>query len=344
MALRTVSHNMLCGLCVLQIVWVKQRKNTMVRYSFQEQAEMVLVYGQQLETIESQHECTEPRTLTGSATHITQHLEHLSAFLLTWVLWHRRTCRTAADFVYNSGGGTRSPWYWEQPWYKFQASGTPTWGKGRLSLSYMTTAIILVTSNVCGDYHRPIFLHGKDSVAGLCNRPLPLWNFCLRSSSPMKQSLAVMASLTCIIVICRLQTILTEWFKRLISSGSATLCRLGLLATPTWISSASTTHERRNVSGLPAKHAASIAEECAFGNTTDNVAAVRWSASPLPHQCSPTPQHRLPQTLNRTWKACYMACSITDLNPCILNSGCIWKSLCTVSLFLKFRPFNSVCT
>ena len=44
---------------------------------------------------------------------------------------------------------------------------------------------------------------------------------------------------------------------------------------PTWISSASTTPERENVSGLPEKHAASIAEECAFGSTTDNVVAAR---------------------------------------------------------------------
>ena len=47
----------------------------------------------------------------------------------------------------------------------------------RLSVSYMTTAIIPVTSSVCRGYHRQIFLHGKDSVAGLCNRPSPLWDF-----------------------------------------------------------------------------------------------------------------------------------------------------------------------
>ena len=34
-----------------------------------------------------------------------------------------------------------------------------------------------ITSNVCRDYHWQIFLHRKDSVAGLCNRPSPLWDF-----------------------------------------------------------------------------------------------------------------------------------------------------------------------
>ena len=38
---------------------------------------------------------------------------------------------------------------------------------------------------------------------------------------------------------------------------------------PTWTSSASTTPERRNVSGLPAKYAASNAGECAYGCTTE---------------------------------------------------------------------------
>ena len=47
----------------------------MVRYSFQEQAEMMLVYAKQVETVERQHKCTEPRTLTGSTTHIALYLE-----------------------------------------------------------------------------------------------------------------------------------------------------------------------------------------------------------------------------------------------------------------------------
>ena len=46
MALTTVSHNLQCGLCVLEIVWVKQRRSTMVWYSFQEQAKMVFMYSQ----------------------------------------------------------------------------------------------------------------------------------------------------------------------------------------------------------------------------------------------------------------------------------------------------------
>ena len=46
MLLTTVSRNLLCGLGVLQIVWVRQRRSTMVRYSFQKQAEMVFVYAQ----------------------------------------------------------------------------------------------------------------------------------------------------------------------------------------------------------------------------------------------------------------------------------------------------------
>ena len=71
----------------------------------------------------------------------------------------------------------------------------------RLSVPYMTTTIIPITSNVCRDYHKRIFLHRKDSFAGFCNRSSPLWDFCLRSSAPMKRPLVVMASFTCIIVI-----------------------------------------------------------------------------------------------------------------------------------------------
>ena len=33
----------------------------------------------------------------------------------------------------------------------------------------------------------PADFHMKDSVAGLCDRPSPLWDFCLRSSSPMER-------------------------------------------------------------------------------------------------------------------------------------------------------------
>ena len=53
-------------------------------------------------------------------------------------------------------------------------------------VSYITTAIIPITYNVCRDYHQWIFLYGKDSVSGLCNRPSPLWDFCPWSSSLMK--------------------------------------------------------------------------------------------------------------------------------------------------------------
>ena len=42
----TTSHNLWCGLYRLQIVWVKQHRSIMVRYSFQEQVYMVFVYGQ----------------------------------------------------------------------------------------------------------------------------------------------------------------------------------------------------------------------------------------------------------------------------------------------------------
>ena len=73
--------------------------------------------------------------------------------------------------------------------------------------------------------------HGKDSVAGLCNRPSPLWDFCLQSSSLMMRPLVVMASLTCTIVICGPQTILMERLKHLISSGSTSMCGQELLGT-----------------------------------------------------------------------------------------------------------------
>ena len=80
----TVSHNLQCGY-VLQIVRVKQLRSTMIRYSFQEQVEIMFVYGQAGgNTVERQHECTEPHTLTGSTTHVTQHLE---PFVWPWVPW-----------------------------------------------------------------------------------------------------------------------------------------------------------------------------------------------------------------------------------------------------------------
>ena len=47
----------------------------------------------------------------------------------------------------------------------------------------------------------------------------------------------------------------------------------------------------------------------------ENVTAARWSGSPVPHLCSPTPQQHIHQTLDRTWRPCCMACSITELKP-----------------------------
>ena len=63
-----------------------------------------------------------------------------------------------------------------------------------------------------------------------------------------------MASLSCIIVICGLQTILTEWLKHLSTAVQHQCVGRDYWRPPTWTISASTTLERRNVSGLPPKH------------------------------------------------------------------------------------------
>ena len=148
----------------------------------------------QVETVERQHECTE--SYHNRQHHCTSHniWNHLLVFVWTWVLWDRRTCRAATDCIH-------------QMWrYVFsmilrttlvQAPGkcfaNMVWAKGRLSVSYMKTAIISITSNVRRDYHWWIFLYRKDCVAGLCNRPSSLWDFCIWSSSLMKRPLVTMA-------------------------------------------------------------------------------------------------------------------------------------------------------
>ena len=94
MALATVSLNLQCELYVLKLVWAKQCRSTMARYSFQEQTEMVFVYGQaggngrEAARIYRGHL---PWQVAPSISHNIW--SHLSPFVWTWVPW--RPLRTS---------------------------------------------------------------------------------------------------------------------------------------------------------------------------------------------------------------------------------------------------------
>ena len=75
---------------------------------------------------------------------------------------------------------------------------------------------------------------------------------------------------------------------------------------PTLTCSSSTTPERRNVSDLPAKCAASTAGECACSTMERQPNCALMFAYTSTH---------LPQTLHRTWRPFCIACSITCLKP-----------------------------
>ena len=74
MALTTISHTMQFRLYVLQIMRVKQRTNTMVRYSFQESRNYVLVWPSRWKRSRGSTNVPSHVTLRGSTTQIT-HLE-----------------------------------------------------------------------------------------------------------------------------------------------------------------------------------------------------------------------------------------------------------------------------
>ena len=191
------SHNLQCGLCVLQRVWDKERRSTMVRYSFQEQAEMMFVYGQEGGNGREAARMYRAITLTGSTTHITQHLESFIG------VWDRPTCKVAADCAYTRCGGTCSVWYWEQPWYKLQASGPPTWCKPKDDYLYPTWQLLLSLSPpACAGVITGRFSSTGKILSLVCVTGHHHYGtFCLRTSSPTKRPLVAMASLTCIIVI-----------------------------------------------------------------------------------------------------------------------------------------------
>ena len=181
----------------------------------------------------------------------------------------------------------------------------------------MTTAITSITPNICRYYHQQIFLLGKDSVTGLHNRPSPIWDFCLRSSSPMKRPLVAMASLTCIIVICWVNTDNPYVMKHLIRSGSASMCGQGLLATThldqfcfhnAWT-------EKHIWPSCCKTHCLHCQRMC-LGNMTDIVSAARWAPTHLRYTLmfADTSTSSSPE-LDRTWRPCCIACSITGLQP-----------------------------
>ena len=200
-----VSYNFQCGLCVLQIVWVKQRRSTMVRYSFQVQAKMFM-YGQ------VDGNSWEAAWMYWATYPHRQHHSHHTIFgAIKWCLYEHESFET--DERARQPQTVHTPDVKERVLHDIENKPATSFRQvsRQHGVSQSTVICILhdncyypITSNMCRGYHRWIFLHGKDSVAGLCNRLSALWDFCLRSSSPMKQPLVEMASLTCIIIICRL--------------------------------------------------------------------------------------------------------------------------------------------
>ena len=222
----TVSHNLQYELCVLQIVWVKQRRSTMVQYSFQEQAEMVFVYGQaggngreaawMYRATYRDRQYHLHHTIFGAICVDMGPLRQANVQVGHWLCVHQ-VWRNMLSMILRT---------------TIQASDPPTWCKPKDSYLYPTWQPLLSLSPpMCTGIIIGRFSSMGKIVTGLCKRPSPLWDFCLWSSSPMKQPLVAMTSLTCIIIMYGLQTILTEWLKHLISSSSASMCGSGLLAT-----------------------------------------------------------------------------------------------------------------
>ena len=75
MTLSTVTRNLQYVLGVLQVVWVEQQEAQWSGIHSRNKPRFCACMAKQVETVERQHECTEPRNLTGSITHVTQHLE-----------------------------------------------------------------------------------------------------------------------------------------------------------------------------------------------------------------------------------------------------------------------------
>ena len=81
--------------------------------------------------IDGERQMNVPRHVPWQAAPPTSHniWSYLLAFVWTWVLWDRWMYRVATDCAYIRCGWTCSTIYWEQSWYKLQASGPPIWCK-----------------------------------------------------------------------------------------------------------------------------------------------------------------------------------------------------------------------